>query len=427
MRNALILTALATTILGGAGAAAAEVSLQTAPEILRYIARHPQDAALATYTAAPDGTPDPDDPVLFHNADVPMPLASVIKVVVLAAYAREVVAERLDSNEEITLGDWERFYLPRTDGGAHPRALASLGIPADAGGFALEPSTRVPLDTLARAMIRWSDNAATDYLLKRLGPAVLHATIVEAGLTGQEMPRPILGIFLSWYNHDEGSLTQGRLRELLAFSPAGHRARIKHFAAAYQNDFWREAEIRRWLEGKYIVQYPLEAQAAGTLFPAGTARDYARILAGVVTGTFLSPEISAVMRPPLERDLLGSTDFDSIGFKGGTLASVINEAAWFVPREGSFAGKPRIVVLFLRALPVLPWADLVQHAGQVVFAFRVARDRSFVERTQSRLAQPPAAATRATTCGAAQAFVDPRSGCSIQLRKISRKSSFDSR
>jgi len=44
--------------------------------------------ALVSYTAEPDGSPDP---AVFRNPDVPMPLASTIKVVVLAAYAREVV------------------------------------------------------------------------------------------------------------------------------------------------------------------------------------------------------------------------------------------------------------------------------------------------------------------------------------------------
>jgi hypothetical protein len=385
MRKALILKILAVVLLGAAGVAVAQ-PLKTPEQVLRYVANHRKDAALVTYTAAPDGTPDPSDPVLFHNADEPMPLASTIKIVVLATYAREVVAGRLNPEEGIALGDWERFYLPGTDGAAHPRALADLNVPADEHGFALDPVASVPLDKVARAMVRRSDNAATDFLMARLGRDTLRATIAEARLGGQEMPLPLLGLFLSWTNHEEGSLTPRRLQQLKGLSSARYIARVDRLTATYQDEAWRQEE-RRWLiEGRYRYRYPLEEQVAGMLFPWGTARDYARIMAGVVTGTFLSPEISAVMRPHLERDLLGSTDFASIGFKGGSFAGVLTEAGWFVPLEGAFAGKPRIVVLFQRNLPLLPWALLARDVGQVVFAFRVARDRSFAEQTLSKLA-----------------------------------------
>jgi len=389
MRRALVLIALVAVVLGAAGAAIAQESFKTPDEVLQYLAKHRQDVALVSYTARPDGSPDPADPAVFRNPDVPMPLASTIKVVVLAAYAREVVAGRLDPQERVPLADWERFYLPRTDGGAHPSALAALGIPADGRGFALDPATVVPLDAVARAMIRRSDNAATDYLLGRLGRAALRETIAEAGLTGQDLPLPLLGLFLSWDNHQEGNLTPRKLQVLQELPADRSVARVDHFVALYQDEAWRQDEISRLIEGRFRYRYPLEAQAAVTLFPRGTARDYARILAGVVTGTFLSPEISAVMRPHLERDLLGATDFESIGFKGGSLSGVLTEAAWLVPQEGDFAGRPRIVVLFLRALPLFPWAALTRDTGQVVFAFGMARDRSFAQRAERVLAPRP--------------------------------------
>ena len=96
-----------------------------------------------------------------------MTLASTIKIVVLAAYAREVAAGRLDPHAELPIREWERFYLPGTDGGAHAAALAALGIPTDQDGFASNPEAAVSWDRIAQAMIRSSDNAATDLLLIR--------------------------------------------------------------------------------------------------------------------------------------------------------------------------------------------------------------------------------------------------------------------
>lgn len=387
MRKALMRTIPAAMLLTTVAAAATQGPFKMPEQLLRYIVDHRQDAALVTYTAAPGGTPDLADPVLFHNADEPMPLASTIKIVVLAAYAREVTAGRLDPDEKVALGDWERFYLPGTDGGAHPRALADLDIPADDHGFSLDPATIVTLDRLARAMIRRSDNSATDFLMVRLGRAALQDTIAAAGLDGQATPLPLLGVFLSWFNHEEGNLTPRKVRQLTGLSDARYTAQVDRLTAAYQDETWHRELVDWLLAGKYTYRYALEMQAAVRLFPGGTARDYARIMAGVVTGTFLSPEISAVMRPHLERDLLGATEFESIGFKGGTLSGVLTEAAWFVPREGDFAGKPRIVVLFQRWLPLLPWAYLVRDNGQAFFAIRLALDRPFALQTQKALSR----------------------------------------
>src|SRR5689334_13364850 len=107
--------ALAAVLL----AALALQPLNTPDDVLGYLVQHRKDAALVSFTVTPDGSPDPADPVILVNADQPMALASTIKIVVLAAYAREVAAGRLDPQAELPIGEWERFYLPGTDGGAH--------------------------------------------------------------------------------------------------------------------------------------------------------------------------------------------------------------------------------------------------------------------------------------------------------------------
>jgi D-alanyl-D-alanine carboxypeptidase len=388
VKKALLLT-LAVMLAANTVAADQPPRVKTPEDVLRYISIHRQNAALVTFTAAPDGSPDPADPIVFHNADVPMPLASTIKVVVLAAYAREVVAGRVDPKEAVAVGDWERFYLAGLDGGAHSLALADLKIPTDEHGFSEAPGTIVPLDKVVRAMIRRSDNAATDFVMQRLGRSALRATIAEARLSGQDLPLPFLGLFLSWTNHEEGSLKPGRVRRLQALSRHHYIARVDRFVAAFQDEAWRQEELQAIYEGRLRHPYELETLVAGTLSPMGTARDYARIMAGVVTGTFLSPEISAVMRPHLERDLLGATGFESIGFKGGRFAGALTEAIWFVPSEGDFAGKPRVVILFQRNLHVFPWALLVRDNGQAFFGIQLGKDRAFAEETERAFAEQP--------------------------------------
>ncbi|GLZ36169.1 hypothetical protein Lesp02_83560 [Lentzea sp. NBRC 105346] len=68
---------------------------------------------------------------------------------------------------EVSLGDWERYYLG-LDGGAHQRALKALGIAHRDGVRADEPHRLVPIKDVARAVVDHGDHAAADYLRDRL-------------------------------------------------------------------------------------------------------------------------------------------------------------------------------------------------------------------------------------------------------------------
>ncbi|ONI87282.1 hypothetical protein ALI22I_22860 [Saccharothrix sp. ALI-22-I] len=110
-----------------------------------------------------------------HRAHERQPLASAVKVVHLAAYAKAVETGLVRPDEKVRVGEWEQYYLG-LDGGAHQASLRALGIPSANGVTADDPHRFVTLDDLAAVMIRYSDNAATDFLRYRLGDALIQAT-----------------------------------------------------------------------------------------------------------------------------------------------------------------------------------------------------------------------------------------------------------
>lgn len=363
--------------------------LSTPEQVLRYLESHRQDISLVSYTVAPSGMPDPADPVIRVNAFRPMPLASTIKIVILAAYAREVVAGRLDPNEAIPLGEWDRFYFPIVDEGVHATALHELGFETDELGFATNPSATVPLDRIVAAMIEHSDNAGPDLLLERIGDEAVRATLAEARLAAQDQPLPTAGLFLTAANHAIGPLTQPRLRQLIRLPRGQFEERVREVQALYvEDDAWKTDEITWWLTEAPQPAPRLVSRAANRLFPKGSANDYARIMAGVVTGTFLSPEVSAIMRSHLEwplQDPALAEIFASMGTKGGSIEGVLTEASWYVPREGDFAGRPRVTVLFFRDMPLWAWNGLQESYAQQLFQALLAVDRTLAEEVRERL------------------------------------------
>lgn len=380
--------ALVLALLARSLPAAEANPLETPEQVLRYLVNHRDDISLVSYTVTPSGTPDPADPVIRVNAFRPMPLASTVKILVLAAYAREVAAGRLDPQEPIALGDWDRFYFPVVDGGIHAAALADLGFATDELGFAVDPAATVPLDRMVAMMIQHSDNPSVDLLLARMGADAVRATIAAAGLPAQDEPLPLTGLFLLGANHEDGPLTPARFRQLSRMTPAQRKVRILELEALYLDPAWKADELAWWLGGAPQPSYGLLARTVDLLFPRGNANGYARIMAGVATGTFLSPGISAVMRPHLEwpmadpqiRDL-----FVSLGTKGGDAEGVVTGASWYIPRLGDFAGKPRVTVLFFRNLPSPVYEKLLETFAQQLFEIRLGVDRAFAERVQAAL------------------------------------------
>lgn len=105
----------------------------------------------------------PDGPEAGVGADAPVVLASVFKIPVAVAYAREVVAGRLDETE-------------RT------RVTARYRI----GGIGTAGSTddvEMTWRDLARFMLTMSDNAATDVIFHRVGQAAVDRVLTDLGLS----------------------------------------------------------------------------------------------------------------------------------------------------------------------------------------------------------------------------------------------------
>jgi beta-lactamase class A len=97
------------------------------------------------------------------GGDEPVVLASVFKIAVAVAFAREVSSGRLDETEIATVG--KRYRI----GG-----LGTAGCAED---------VRMSLRDLALFMLTMSDNAATDVIYHRLGAATVDAVLTDLNLT----------------------------------------------------------------------------------------------------------------------------------------------------------------------------------------------------------------------------------------------------
>lgn len=301
------------------------------------------------------------------NADTPMPLASLAKIITLVAYVEAVAAGELIPQEPVLLADLDRTYLPNFDLGAHRRALAELRadgrILDSAGGEA------VALEDVPWMMIRHSSNAAADYLHLRLGQERIEQTALALGLeaSNHSAPCTFLGQFLLMANHTRGSANDRS--ELAAYldDPAGAAAYggdLSLLADAYAQDATFRAAERAWRERNRRPSIDTQRFFAAQLAPQGTAGAYAALMARLAQNGLSTPDSAFQARRYLE----WPNQFDAnvswasnVGYKNGSLPGVLT-TAYYAYRWGDSA--PVIVVLFYRDLPqdtYRRWRDSLPH------------------------------------------------------------------
>jgi hypothetical protein len=180
------------------------------------------------------------------------------------------------------------------------------------------------------------------------------------------------------------------VERLKRLSKRQYAALVNEYTAKFQDPAWRQAEFEFILANLENLGNPNALRAGEpTLSTKGTVRDYATIMAGVVTGRFISAEVSATMRRILEQSqVLGAiqetANFTVFGEKlGGSSGGFITDASYSIPSFGDFAGKRRITVLFQRlidfeitvqqlSLPFIPFK----------FESKVARERAFAKKVR---------------------------------------------
>jgi D-alanyl-D-alanine carboxypeptidase len=344
VRNLIAVTLAACGFAGCGGETAEDASgSRRESELIDWIAAHPDQVSLLV-TGSGEAAGE-----LELQAERSRPVGSTFKLLVLAAYAREVAAGRLDPAERIALAELDRWYLNGTDGGAHERALA-----------AMPPGTRhtLALDQLVRAMIEFSDNAATDLLLARIGRArVLEtAALLDVEALGAGVS-PVLGALLTAVHDRLGDSVAERIRRLRAL-PAGERAEHAWRLAARYADAPEAALAGLAPALATLGAWGKQVALADALPWRGSARDLATLVGEATSGKALGRETARIMERQLSWPMADpriAARFEALGLKEGATAGVRALAGFARPRNGPWNGRERVVVLLFEGVDAAAW------------------------------------------------------------------------
>ena len=307
---------------------AEELVPERARPAIEYLYTNPNDVSVVVFQVDYEGIG------YYHNADSPMPLASVNKIVTLVAWAKAVEAGEFDPNQIVSREELNRWYLPGSDLGAHRDALEEF------------EGQELTQDDVAWMMIRHSSNAAADYFHDLLGQARIEQTVQDLNLTSHTAPCTWMGKFLTLSTLPNAELDQ------LKGDPANYGLMISDRQDRYLQDpnFKRQGDIS-WSRGRQ-PSFRKEAEFTELFDTKGTAFDYGRIMAQLIQDDIGSPATSKLVRSHLEWPIvefpINQTRYNTVGYKNGTLPGVLTTLYYAEP---FWADRPIVVALFYRNLP----------------------------------------------------------------------------
>lgn len=304
---------------------------------------------------------------VFHNADVPMPLASVVKILNLIAYADAVDAGQIDPGSWVPLSEMEKFYLPGMDLGSHRRALQDL---ENRGLVAFDPPM-TPMEEIPGMMIRYSSNAAADYLHFLVGQELIEETAVSLGLTTQTAPCPWIGQFLAMKNYESTGSDLAAVRKFIR-EPGFYSSEVMRLTEAFITD----SEFRSKSLVSRSSRASVQAQSlfSDNLNAQGSAGDYARLMARILSNDLASSYQNILVRRALEWPMIfpdNQAMFRVIGYKSGSLPGVLT-TVYFAERLSDQAQV--VVALFYRRLPMSTYRDWRQTLPHDEFARWILSD-----------------------------------------------------
>ncbi len=281
--------------------------------ILEFIRDHPEKSALQLLRN--------DTLIAEQNPHKVMPLASTVKIILAIEYAEQAASGIIDPDQGVTLEALDQFYVPNTDGGAHPEWLESVAEKVEDGQIAIREITK--------GMIEYSSNANTEWLSAKLGLEHINNRLDSLGVEDHtEIYYIVSALFVGkeMFPTLEGEALAEQLR---AMSMTDYIAATRRIHRKLSTDTTYKQELG---DLRMNIQ-----RVWSDKLPASTAAEYAGILQKInsrsffsaATHRYLDEVMEYLMEDPDNRAWLAWA-----GTKGGSTAFVLTKALYATDKQG---------------------------------------------------------------------------------------------
>jgi D-alanyl-D-alanine carboxypeptidase len=253
-----------------------------------------------------------------------MPLASTVKILVAVEFAKQAGSGVINENSYVALKELDKYYIPHTDGDAHPAWLAF----EKKQQHILHDSIKL-LD-VARGMIMFSSNANTEYLVDLLGLHNIKSNTRLFGLKDHTELYPVVAsLFL--YQNPKGA---GEDKVIKAIGKLTEDQYVKttlqiHQALKYDSSLkkkFRPQDLSMKMQKLWSDR-----------LPAASAKTYVQLCSILNNRKFLDKKSYSILAQVLEFIMENPANkqlYRHAGFKNGSTAFVLTEALYATTQTG---------------------------------------------------------------------------------------------
>lgn len=267
-----------------------------------------------------------NDSVIAHlNENKLMPLASTAKIIIAIEFAKQASFHLFDENKRVSLRELDKYYIPNTDGNAHPNWI---NYEKKQGNII---NDSVPLIEVAKGMIMFSSNANAEYLMDLLGLENVNSNIKLLGVTSHTPLYPwVSALFL--YQNPRHLKEEKIIKEIQKFSDEQY-ARASFFI---HNQLKNDSTYKQRFRPQDLT-VPMQKEWSDRL-PASTTKEYVHICSIInyrrifdkKTYDILSQILETVMQNPQNQTWLSHA-----GMKGGSTMFVLTKAMYATLKDGN--------------------------------------------------------------------------------------------
>lgn len=164
-------------------------------DLLNYFKEHKDNLSITLRENGQD--------TIVLNSEKEFPLASTLKIIIAFNFVKSVTNNKISITDHVELNELEKFYIPNTDGGAHPNWKKSIGNP-----------TEVSLLEIAKGMMQFSSNSCTDCLISKIGVDVINQSIEGLHLNHDKIAYLTPPILIPGYLSDKRNVAKSKLEAM---------------------------------------------------------------------------------------------------------------------------------------------------------------------------------------------------------------------
>lgn len=289
----------------------------------------PADSLLSFIKANPERSSlylTQNDSMVAHlNENTMMPLASTVKILVAIEFAKQAANKVFEENKMVSLQELDKYYLPNTDGNAHPNWIAY----EQRLGHITQDS--IALINVARGMIIFSSNANTEFLMDLLGLDNISTNIKLLGIKKHTRIYPLVAALFMYQNPKKKN------EEYIL---SGIHSLSEQQYCRYAYDMHKALKYNTVLKSNFRPQdLTMKMQKAWSdRLPASTTKDYVNICKILnnrkyfdsVTYLILAKVLETIMENPANRQWLTHA-----GTKGGSTAWILTKAVYATTKKNT--------------------------------------------------------------------------------------------